>query len=66
MANLIRSTKGRLALLTLLACGVALSVLFHREAQAAPYVNPFWTNTSPSPETAIGPVAVGCSETLSI
>lgn len=54
MSRLIRSPKGRLALLTLLFCGVALSVLFYREAHGAPYVNLFWTNSSPSMESSIG------------
>jgi hypothetical protein len=57
MSKLICSPKGRLALLTLIFCGVALSVLFYRDAQAAPYVNPFWTNASPSQESAIDMVA---------
>jgi len=57
MSKLIRSPRGRLALLTLLFCGVAISVAFQLRAQAAPYVNPFWTNGSSSQESAIDMVA---------
>jgi RHS repeat-associated protein len=53
MSKIIRSPKGRLALLTLLAAGIVVSVALMHEAQAAPYVNPFWTNTSPSIESAL-------------
>jgi len=57
MSKLIRSRKGRFALLTLLACGVAISVAFIRQAQAAPYATPFWASNSPSPESPVAMVA---------
>jgi hypothetical protein len=57
VSKIIRSLRGRLALLTLALCGVAISVLRVREAQGAPYVNPFWANNSTSQESAIDMVA---------
>ncbi|MFI5403787.1 MAG: hypothetical protein ACHQ1G_12690, partial [Planctomycetota bacterium] len=57
MSKLIRSPRGRFALLALVFCGVAISLWFQLEARGAPYVNPFWANNSPSQESAIGMVA---------
>jgi len=57
MSKLIRSPRGRLALFTLLFCGIGISILIVREVRAAPYSNPFWTNNSSSPESAIEMVA---------
>ena len=57
MSKIIGSRKGRLALLTMLVAGIAVSVALMREAHAAPYVNPFWANNSVSPESPVAMVA---------
>jgi hypothetical protein len=55
MSHLIPSSRtGKVcALLVLILVGGALTTLMHQRAEAAPYVNPFWANNSPSPESAI-------------
>lgn len=59
MSRLIPQTReARVAALTILLFVAAmLGFVFVRTAQAAPYVNPFWTNGSPSQESAIPEVA---------
>ena len=57
MSRLIRSPKGRAALYLMFVASVVLGVFLYAEALAAPYVNPFWTNASPSQESALCEVA---------
>ncbi len=57
MAWLVRTPKGRVTLYLAVLSGICLGVFLYTEALAAPYVNPFWTNNSPSQESAICDVA---------
>ncbi|HEX5030250.1 MAG TPA: RHS repeat-associated core domain-containing protein [Candidatus Eisenbacteria bacterium] len=57
MSRFIRSPKGRLTIYGLLLCGFVLGFVLYRQAIAAPYVNPFWAQNSPSQESAICDVA---------
>ena len=59
MSKLIPTTRaGQLyAIVALILVGAALVSLFQERAHAAPYVNPFWANASPSQESAIDMVS---------
>ena len=58
MSKLVRTWKGRICTTcALLALALVVVLLIHGRAQAAPYTDPWWTNTSPSPESALPDIA---------
>jgi len=57
MSKFIRSAKGRVTLYFVALSAFVLGFVLYRQALAAPYTDPFWTNNSPSQESAICDVA---------
>jgi len=57
MAWLVRTPNGRVTVYFVALCAFVLGFVLYRQAIAAPYVNPFWANNSPSQESAICEVA---------
>lgn len=57
MAWLVRNPKGQATIYFVALIAFALGFVLYRQAIAAPYVNPFWTNNSISQESAIDMVA---------